>query len=87
MSIMNLTCSLDSYCKNDFVTTVGCGAGNNCGRGIFSHAISDFRRKGCELAHEDAFKVSYYPFYAIHEMRVGSNVRAYQSPRLRALEE
>jgi hypothetical protein len=61
--------------------------GNNYRRGIFSHVIMNLRRNGYLLAHEDTFKVSYYPFYAIHEMRVGSNVRAYQSPRLRALEE
>ena len=36
--------------EEDFVVTVGSGAGNNCGRGIFRHAIFNFRRKVYELA-------------------------------------
>jgi hypothetical protein len=55
MSIMNLACSLDSYGKNDFVVTVCCGVGDNCGRGIFRHAIFNFRREWYKLAHEDTF--------------------------------
>jgi hypothetical protein len=37
------------YGKNDFVSAGGSGAGNDCGRGVFSHAIFNFRWKGYEL--------------------------------------
>jgi len=57
--------------EEDFATTVWCGVRNNYGKCIFRHAVFNLRREGYELAHEDAFKVSYYPFYAMHELRVG----------------
>jgi hypothetical protein len=70
MSIMNLACSLDSYGKNDFVVTVCCGVGDNCGRGVFRHAILNLRREGDKLSHKNPLQKLFASHCFRHEMKL-----------------